>query len=1032
MKTKLKKIISILVCVMMVSLTFPVNVLGSVVFAQNDVQVQAVSNEVEHLDDGQEISMEGGEGGARTIVVSSLKELQKAIKQANPGEQTLIALTKDITTSNGWFSSPEYSLECEAKSIIITSANPSSPQTIQIGSTKSGLLRAKNSDVTLENINITGISTPDQTYGCAEDKHIRSAIRVEGGSITIGEGVKFSKYSKIDSRYRSDRSHGNFIWCDKGTVNIESGEFSYCGSNNSTGSVVYCSGGTVNINGGFFHNCSADRGIIFSDRATVNITGGTFNKCRARCGSVAFADGGNVKISAGSFEECKETAISLFEATLTMTGGNFVNCFSAQAGAIEVSSGSYFTMTGGKISGCSGGSGGAICVAKDAAYDAIPGSKGSTFIMRGGEISGCHASGVGGAIYVDEDCVARLEEGTITSCSAYGTLAVGYGSAICVCYTSTLSIAKKESGLFKILDIRQGKDTDFHSCAGYYGIYLDERPAGETGRQHAEVIELDPPSPEDNNGAVLEAGSWEDLENAINKAQDGDTIKLTKELIIDEYASDHREFMFEVCNKKITITAGNPSNKISRAYTKDIGLLKIKGKNASVTLENIEIENNDATMARTLIGVTDGGCLNIGKNVKIYKYNSAQSSMIYCDGGATVNFNGGEISECRACIIRCVGSTVNINGGKISKCFGGEKGAICCEYNATVNIYGGKISDCIAKQGGAIYCEEGGIVHIKRGEISVCGAQNNGGAVFCDRGGIVNIDGGKISVCVAQKSGGAIYCSSGGRVIIDGGKISNCDAQNSGGAIYCSSGGRVNMNGGEISGCEAKCGGAIYINFDGKLDIRGGNINNCAAECAGDAIFLCHFDSLLYIPSKESGLLTITLTGGHDQNNIYLSEPFDYPGIYVVISRSVPNGNSGDNGSSFDSDNSVDDINKNIGKRAIIGDIIPNLLYPNTRSVRLFNLRGFDESTTEDGCEQDDDIDMIDECNEFENAEYEDGQYDENDRYDEDDEIENDKGSGEKEKNDGLGVLVPWLIGAAVISIGAVAVVFVLKNKGAN
>ena len=34
--------------------------------------------------------------------------------------------------------------------------------------------------------------------------------------------------------------------------------------------------------------------------------------------------------------------------------------------------------------------------------------------------------------------------------------------------------------------------------------------------------------------------------------------------------------------------------------------------------------------------------------------------------------------------------------------------------------------------------------------------------------------------------------------------------------------------------------------------------------------------------------------------------------------------------------------------------------------------------------------------------------------------------------NDGLGVLVPWLIGAAVISIGAVAVVFVLKNKGAN
>ena len=524
-KEKFKKIISILVCVMMVWVTCPVNMLSGAVFAQDDVQTQAIPNEVELLDDGQEISLEGG-GGPRIVVVSSLKELQKAIKQANSGEQTLIALTKDITTSNGWFSSPEYSLECEGKSIIITSANPRAPQTITIKSTKSGLLRAKNSNVTLRDINITGTATPDQSYGAMEDIYVHSAIRVEGGSITIGEGVKFSKYSKIDSKQSSDRSRGNFIWCDRGTVNIEGGDFSYCGSHNSSGSVVYCSGGIVNITGGFFHNCRADRGIICSENAIVNITGGNFNKCYARLGGVAFAYGGNVNINAGNFEECQGSAIALDGAKLVMAGGNFVNCGGADGGAVKVCLGSSFIMTGGTISGCYASYGGAIYVSKDSIGFGY--SEGASFIMQGGEISGCH-SGYGGAIYVGEGCEARLEKGTITGCCVPMN-GYSHGSAIYACYTSKISIAKKESGLFQILNLQSGHNVDTYPslCGGYGGIYLCERPAdieGE-GRRYIEVKELAPPLPENNdmrNGGFVSSGEVKSNSQGAGEQYDWDS-----------------------------------------------------------------------------------------------------------------------------------------------------------------------------------------------------------------------------------------------------------------------------------------------------------------------------------------------------------------------------------------------------------------------------------------------------------------------------------------------------------------------------
>ena len=100
MRTKimceLKKIISILVCVMMVLVTCPVNMLSSAVFAPDEVQTQAIPNEVEEEDDGQEISLEGG-GGA-VFEAGSVPDLQAKIDVAQNGDT--IKLTDDIFAIN--------------------------------------------------------------------------------------------------------------------------------------------------------------------------------------------------------------------------------------------------------------------------------------------------------------------------------------------------------------------------------------------------------------------------------------------------------------------------------------------------------------------------------------------------------------------------------------------------------------------------------------------------------------------------------------------------------------------------------------------------------------------------------------------------------------------------------------------------------------------------------------------------------------------------------------------------------------------
>ena len=143
---------------------------------------------------------------------------------------------------------------------------------------------------------------------------------------------------------------------------------------------------------------------------------------------------------------------------------------------------------------------------------------------------------------------------------------------------------------------------------------------------------------EGGNGKVLEASGPEDFKNKVNSAEDGDTIKLTGNIEVNNAEG----YALTVSGKKITITGG----KIT--YKGKGRLLKIKGENSGVTLEGVEIAGfgNAESLYKSLIKL-EGGFLTLGQGAQILNCASRLGGgAIYCFKGK-VNINGGKIFNCK-------------------------------------------------------------------------------------------------------------------------------------------------------------------------------------------------------------------------------------------------------------------------------------------------------------------------------------------------------------------------------------------------
>ncbi len=1046
MRTKivceLKKIISILVCVMMVLVTCPVNMLSSAVFAPDEVQTQAIPNEVEEEDDGQEISLEGG-GGA-LLEAKNIIELQTKINEAQDGDT--IKLTDNICAMND----EGYGLTIKDKKITIIS-DEGIRKISCVGDGNLLEIKGENSDVTFKNVKIDGpgvkkanslIKVGKGSLNIGKDASIcdcwsegcgGAIYCVENGSVTVSEGKIYNCRSELS---------GGAIYCEQGRIDItQGGKIADCRCER-LGGAIYCKQGRIDITqGGKIEDSTAQTGggIYCGSGVTVDISGGVISGCQAteEAGAIycdqkvilAIRNGGKISyceaVTGGAI-----VAVELVEIKLEEDGEIF-NCHATRyGGAISCYFKSkLYVNPGGKIFGCGANiTGGAIYCSSAEVY------------ITGGEISNCSSDENGGAIscFGNQELI-KMTGGTISGCHAKcGGAVCGCGDKVVVeiwggqlidCWAQEGgNVIFMPGGTWSLIDLNldkltikkaataAGVDISPSRVGGYEGIYIDIDSTDFIIKNAYENENNENESGVDNEiavGKTWHASTITTLKSAVTKSCDGDVIVLTQSIAIPNSIVND-EYALTVKNKNITITADRPDLKIT--CNNKGGFLKIEGENSGVTLKNITVDGNNINRTAKNIYFIEilKGNFNLLENAKI----------VNCD--------------CDTGNIFCRDGKVNISGGTISNCKSKNYGGAIYLWNAELNVMDGAfINRCHGQNGGFVYCLSGK-VNFKGGSVYRCDADENGGAVYF-QSGTLEMTGGMIVGCQAKNEGGAIYCFH-GILNIRGGVVSDCSAL-SGGAISCVDfDSRLNMTGGRISQSFAVLGGGVY-SLSGIVNLEGGAIVECKAVGnyssfgRGNVVY-SHSGILSLLDARLPGL-RISKTSdatGIDSDPLQVGH---HEGVYVnKLSRVYITGGYVDDGNknsnvSFDSKNSDSTAGGSGGSGGGSGKVIPKNINSGALgdiADTLFDVNMIEEDKKDDDVnmieedKKDDDVDMIDEGDEIENEKYE----------DEDDEIENDRGSSEKEKNDGLGALVPWFIGAAVVAIGAVAVVFVLKNKGAN
>lgn len=229
-----------------------------------------------------------------------------------------------------------------------------------------------------------------------------------------------------------------------------------------------------------------------------------------------------------------------------------------------------------------------------------------------------------------------------------------------------------------------------------------------------------------------------------------------------------------------------------------------------------------------------GGTFNLVSGVITQKQGSSVSSLVYAEGGSTVNMSGGYVC----------GASSSGAGIKVSNAKGGA---------STLNLTGGVIAGNSAPNGGGVYAE-GSTVTIAGGVIS-------GNSTLASGAGL----------------GGGIMAS-GGKVTVSGGHITNnrmakfCGTDGNGchggAGLAANNGAHVTISGGQITGnYSEEAGGGVYVTNLGQqgmawLDITGGNIaSNVSYRSEGAGIRVGQkVDAMISGASKDS---PVYITNNH-------------------------------------------------------------------------------------------------------------------------------------------------------------------------
>lgn len=272
--------------------------------------------------------------------------------------------------------------------------------------------------LTLQNITIAGGFNADvQTYTGANPSEMNALINMSRGSEVVLKAGAILK----DNWTSFGPAIKNY---DGGTVRMEGGEITNCGTYNYGGAIAmfsYYETSYFYMSGGKIHNCYAANGggafgyrnysngsTVLSGSMTIEMSGGEISDCKV---------GDETAYGGGAFYLNSDKVIgSQTTVSFTMTDGTIKDCTAPKGGALFVTGKNTLYLNGGTIDNCeatgtkytttSGGSttthyyksmGGAIYMVTNTEATT---EQNSSISMGGTTIQKCEADSIGGGIYM--------------------------------------------------------------------------------------------------------------------------------------------------------------------------------------------------------------------------------------------------------------------------------------------------------------------------------------------------------------------------------------------------------------------------------------------------------------------------------------------------------------------------------------------------------------------------------------------------------------------------------------------------------
>ena len=257
---------------------------------------------------------------------------------------------------------------------------------------------------------------------------------------------------------------------------------------------------------------------------------------------------------------------------------------------------------------------------------------------------------------------------------------------------------------------------------------------------------------------------WDDLQNKIDNAGNGETIVLENDVIAPGSVTG-----------PLIIPSGRPLT------------IDLKGH-----VIDRHLDLNEYCAGGNVITVKSGASLTIR--------DSSSEGTGAVTGGSNRSGSGGIIVE---------GDSAD------------NRGVLILESGEIRN----NISVCSDSVGGAVGLGEYATFTMTGGAIKNNMAQASGGAVFLSPNATFEMSGGSINNNTTYVYGGGVYLSSSATFTMDGGQITDNASDARGGGIYAADGAELILNDGSVAGNKASVSAAgIYVSYAANVTINGGQI----------------------------------------------------------------------------------------------------------------------------------------------------------------------------------------------------------------